>query len=118
MGKSRERAVAGVTSGLIGPDEEVTWEARHFGRWWRVTSRISAFEEPEMFVDEMSDPGPFRFFRHEHRFLGDGGRTRMEDFVQFRTRFGPMGDLVARIYLRRLLRVRNEIIKEKAESCG
>ena len=26
-----ERAVAGVTTGLLGPDEEVTWEARHFG---------------------------------------------------------------------------------------
>jgi hypothetical protein len=26
-----ERAVAGVTSGLIGLGEEVTWRARHFG---------------------------------------------------------------------------------------
>ena len=27
---SGERAVAGVTSGLIGPGQEVTWRGRHF----------------------------------------------------------------------------------------
>ena len=26
-----EKAVAGVTSGLLGPEQEVTWQARHFG---------------------------------------------------------------------------------------
>ena len=30
-GGTEERAVAGVTSGLIAMDDEVTWEARHFG---------------------------------------------------------------------------------------
>ena len=34
---SGERAVAGVTSGLIGPGEQVTWEARHLGRLWHMT---------------------------------------------------------------------------------
>lgn len=28
---THERAVAGVISGLIGMNDEVTWEARHFG---------------------------------------------------------------------------------------
>ncbi len=31
MVASRERAVAGVTSGLIGAGQELSWEARHFG---------------------------------------------------------------------------------------
>lgn len=35
---SQEVAVAGVTAGLIGPGESVTWEARHFGIRWRMTS--------------------------------------------------------------------------------
>ncbi len=30
-GRTRERAIAGVTTGLIGLNEEVTWEAFHFG---------------------------------------------------------------------------------------
>ena len=28
-----ERAIAGVTSGLIGMDEQVTWRAHHI--WWQ-----------------------------------------------------------------------------------
>ncbi len=47
---SQERAVAGVTSGLIGYGEEVTWEARHLGRRWRMTSRITEFDPPRRFI--------------------------------------------------------------------
>lgn len=28
--KTNEKAIKGVTAGLIGPDESVTWEAVHF----------------------------------------------------------------------------------------
>jgi hypothetical protein len=31
MGKSAERAVAGVTTGHLEADDVVTWSARHFG---------------------------------------------------------------------------------------
>src|SRR5947208_31425 len=74
MAASGERAVSGVTGGLIGLGEEVTWRARHLGVWWRVTSRITAFDRPRSFVDEMTQ-GPFPRFRHEHRFEQDGERT-------------------------------------------
>ena len=115
MSRSKERAVAGVTSGLIGLNEEVTWEARHFGLPWRVTSRITVFEEPHRFVDEMTEPGPFRFFRHEHVFHTVGNRTRMEDNIDLKTRFGLPADIVAKAYLARLIRIRNDVIKKKAE---
>jgi hypothetical protein len=57
--------VAGVTRGFIGFGQEVSSEARHFRRMWHMTSRITAFEPPRRFVDEMAR-GPFRRFRHEH----------------------------------------------------
>ena len=41
-----ERAVAGVTTGLIGLNEQVTWEARHFGIKQRLTVCVSAFNRP------------------------------------------------------------------------
>ena len=41
-----ERAVAGVTSGMMSLGDEVTWEARHFGILQRLTSKITAFERP------------------------------------------------------------------------
>jgi hypothetical protein len=39
--RTRERAVAGVTYGRLGPGDVVTWEAVHFGIAQRRTSRIT-----------------------------------------------------------------------------
>lgn len=75
---SDERAIGGVTAGLIGHDEEVTWEARHFGVRWRMTSRIVEFDPARRFVDDMVR-GPFSSFRHEHQFEPLGAGTRMTD---------------------------------------
>jgi ligand-binding SRPBCC domain-containing protein len=118
MVASKERAVAGVTSGLIGAGEEVSWQARHFGVLWRMTSRITEFDPPHRFVDEMVR-GPFAAFRHEHEFEANGTRTRMTDVITYRTGLGPLGPLADRAagaYLRRLMRIRNAVIRAKAES--
>jgi ligand-binding SRPBCC domain-containing protein len=114
---SGERAVAGVTAGLIGADQEVSWEARHFGVRWRMTSRITAFEPPHRFVDEMVR-GPFRSFRHEHLFEPAGAGTRMTDVVTFGMSLGPVADLPVGLYLRRLLRIRGAAIRSAAVSFG
>jgi hypothetical protein len=60
-----EKAVAGVTSGLIDLGQEVTWEATHFGVRQRLTSRITAFDRPGHFRDSQVR-GPFRRFDHDH----------------------------------------------------
>ena len=110
---SDERAVAGVTEGLIAAGEEVTWEARHFGVTWRMTSRIVEFEPPRRFVDEMVR-GPFVSFRHEHLFEGDPGGTRMTDVITFRTPVALLTQRPVGMYLRRLMRIRNGAICEQA----
>lgn len=113
MAGSRERAVSGVTRGLIGSGEEVTWRAWHFGVPLRMTSRITAFDEPSSFVDEQVR-GPFRTFRHEHRFTPDAdGGTIMIDHVRFVAPFGPLGRAAERVlgpYLRRLIVQRNAVL--------
>lgn len=76
MARSREEAVAGVTSGLISLGEEVTWRAWHFGVPLRMTSRITQMVEPDYFVDEQVK-GPFRRFRHVHEFSHDGWPYRV-----------------------------------------
>jgi ligand-binding SRPBCC domain-containing protein len=114
---SGERAVAGVTAGLIGAGQEVSWEARHFGVHWRMTSRITAFDPPHRFVDEMVR-GPFRSFRHEHLFERAGAGTRMTDVVAFRMSLGPVADLPVGLYLRRLLRIRGAAIRSAAVTFG
>ena len=45
MSESKERAVAGVTTGRIGLGETVTWRARHFGVWFTMTSEISELDD-------------------------------------------------------------------------
>ena len=111
---SGEQAVDGVTSGLIAEGEEVSWQARHFGIQWRMTSRITEFDPPHRFVDEMVR-GPFAVFRHEHHFHPSGTGTRMTDVVSFRMSLGPPANLPVGLYLRRLMRIRNDVIRKKAE---
>lgn len=99
-----ERAIGGVTSGLIGLDETVTWRAWHFGIPFRMTSRITALERPHRFVDEQTT-GPFRLFRHEHLYVERDGTTIMTDRVTLASPvFGRVAErLVLVPYLRRLL---------------
>jgi ligand-binding SRPBCC domain-containing protein len=119
MAASQERAVAGVTSGPIGLGQEVTWEARHFGVRWRVTSRITEFDRPRRFVDEMQR-GPFAWFHHEHRFEQHGNATTMVDIIDYGLPLGLLGAIadaaVVGRYLRRLIETRNRYIKQLAEA--
>ncbi|MFZ0416737.1 MAG: SRPBCC family protein [Candidatus Sulfotelmatobacter sp.] len=113
-----ERAVAGVTSGLIGLDEEVTWRGRHFGLRIRHTSRISAFDRPRHFQDRMVR-GAFRSFCHDHYFENVAAQTRMKDLMVFEAPLGLLGRLVESVldrHMRSLLDSRNRCIKRVAES--
>lgn len=114
-----ERAVAGRISGLIGLGESVTWEARHLGVRRRFTSKVTAFDRPTYFRDEMTR-GAFRSFVHDHRFEARDGVTVMTDDIAFRSPLGPVGWLVDRLfmagYLRRLLEGRGRAIQREAEA--
>jgi ligand-binding SRPBCC domain-containing protein len=114
-----EQAVAGVTSGLIGLHQEVTWRARHLGVWQQFTSRITAFAYPDYFRDEMVR-GAFRSFVHHHNFRGELGGTTMIDECRLAAPGGPFGWLVERLFLRRYLRSflmhRSDVIRQVAQS--
>ncbi len=113
-----ERAIAGTTSGLIDLGETVTWEATHFFVRQRLTSKITAFERPRMFVDEMQR-GAFERWRHTHLFEEKDGATLMIDEVDYASPLGPLGRLVDALvlgrYMTRLLAGRNEHIRQLAE---
>lgn len=113
-----EKAIAGITSGLIGKDEQVTWKATHFGVTQKLTSKITAYEYPFHFRDEMLE-GPFRMIRHDHRFEKEGDKTLMRDNFVFESPGGFLGKwfnkIILESYLRNLLIKRNKVIKEVAE---
>ena len=119
MAASTEKAVAGKTSGLINENETVTWEAKHFFKKRQFTSKITSMKKPDQFVDEMIK-GDFKFYRHEHHFKVIGNGTIMIDLVEFETPYGSLGRLVNRFYMiaymEKLIKERNNTIKEYAES--
>jgi ligand-binding SRPBCC domain-containing protein len=118
MSGSEERVVAGVQSGAMTLGDTVTWQARHFGLRFRMTSKITAYEPPARFVDEQTR-GPFALWRHEHTFEERDGRTVMTDVVKYRPPAGSLGRLVDRLglerYMRRLLTQRNAWLKAELE---
>ena len=68
---SGERATTSTGRPGLALGDEVTFTARHLGRAWRLTSRITAYERPHRFVDEQVR-GPFASMRHEHLFEDAG----------------------------------------------
>ena len=118
MKSTGERAIAGRTSGLIELDEQVTWRARAFGLTHYHTSRITSFDRPRHFRDEMVE-GRFETFKHDHYFEKADGGTRMTDVIDFQAPYGVLGRIVDFIilkpYLRALIDVRNQTIRTEAE---
>jgi ligand-binding SRPBCC domain-containing protein len=113
-------AEAGVTSGLVGYGERVTWRARHFGIRQRLTSEITGFERPVYFQDTMRK-GAFRAMQHDHYFRQiSPTETEMTDEFRFSAPLAVLGRaaeiLVLRRYMLALLNERNAVLKEVAES--
>lgn len=115
---SKEKAIAGITSGLINLNDTVTWRGKHFGFYLTHKSRITAINLYDYFVDEMEE-GKFESFKHEHFFEEENGITIMKDKLQYETPFGIFGKLFDVLFLKRhltsFLLERNKVLKEVSE---
>lgn len=116
---ARERAVDGVRSGPMTLGDHVTWRSTRLGVPVRMTSVISEYDRPRLFVDEMRR-GPFRSWRHTHTFESTDRGTRMIDDVDYSLPLGLLGrsaDVIfVRRYMTKLLRDQNEHIRRLAEA--
>ena len=113
-------AMAGVTSGLVGMGERVTWRAKHFGVWQTLTSEITAMDRPAYFQDRMIR-GVFRFMQHDHFFRAlSPGETEMKDVFCFEAPLWALGKFAEIAFLGRYMRAllveRNAVIQRIAES--
>lgn len=117
--KTQEQAIAGRTKGLINLNETVTWQAIHLGITQKLTSKITAFDRPNYFVDEQIK-GIFKSLIHEHKFEKVGNKVIMQDVFEFHAPFGFLGKLFNKLiltnYLKKFLSDRNQVIKEYAET--
>ncbi len=116
--KTKERAIAGRITGLIGFGETVTWRGKHFGIFLEHTSKIIDYERPHKFTDIMIKDH-FKYFCHQHFFKHEQEKTIMTDVLKYRTPYGFFGNLfdhaLLRRHLTRFLQHRNELIKITAE---
>jgi ligand-binding SRPBCC domain-containing protein len=117
--QTQEQVVGGVRSGLLQLGDEVTFRARHFGIWQTLTSKITAYEPPDYFCDEMQR-GAFKAMRHAHYFELVGTTTVMRDVFEFTSPLGFLGKIadavVLSAYLRRFLVQRGAVVKHYAET--
>ncbi|MWB94363.1 cell division protein [Flavobacterium sp. GA093] len=116
--KTNEKAIAGITSGLINLDETVTWRGKHFGFYLTHKSRIPVMNFYDYFVDEMEE-GKFKSFRHEHIYEEENGFTTMTDKLHYETPFGIFGKLFDILFLKKhltnFLLERNKTLKKVSE---
>lgn len=117
--KTGETAIDGVTTGLIAQGESVTFQARVFGVRLRHKSLVETLRPYSYFRDVMV-AGVFRKFEHDHHFAPMDDGTRVRDEVRFSTKWGLLGRLATKLFVRRRLTAflieRNAVIKRVAES--
>jgi len=118
--KTGEKAIDGVTTGLIEAGQQVRWRARHLGVKQTLTVQITAMEKPHFFEDRMTQ-GVFHSMDHQHIFKKlEHGKVLMRDVFNFKAPLGVLGRLAEWLiltrYMLRFLEERNQVIKEVAES--
>ena len=92
----------------------IDYRLRLFGLPLRWQARISHWRPPIEFVDEQLH-GPYRAWRHTHRFHDGGGEaTIIEDVVCYRLPFTPFGEIfhpLVRLELKRIFRFRQSAMR-------
>ena len=106
---SGDERVVFASKRLLELDDEVEFEARHFGIRHRLRARITEYDRPTVFTDEQLK-GPFSQMRHTHRFEQDGTGTLMTDQFTFSA---PCERVVSR-YMKRFLAARGRKLAELA----
>jgi ligand-binding SRPBCC domain-containing protein len=112
--KTKEEAIAGRISGLCEKGDTITWRAKHFGVWQKLTVEITEMNFPHSFEDKMIQ-GTFKSMLHLHSFESKGEKTLMTDNFQYETPFWFFGKLADKLflenYMRKFLMERNDFLK-------
>lgn len=101
--KTKEKAVGGITSGLLNKGNHVTWEATHFGVKQRLTAQIIEMHPPYTFTDVLVK-GVFHSFTHTHTFTKSGTGTIMTDVVEYKAPLGIIGQVADALFLEKYMK--------------
>lgn len=117
--KTKEKAIAGRTSGLCQQGDFITWQAVHFGIRQKLTVEITQLKFPYFFEDKMIK-GAFKSMNHKHFFEFKNNSTIMLDEFNYDVPYGLIGKLfnyfMLKKYMTKFLKTRNNVIKQIAEN--
>ncbi len=95
-------------------DTLIDYRLRLFGIPLRWRARIARWRPPVEFVDEQVY-GPYRLWRHTHRFREEGrGKTIIEDVVRYGLPLWPFGEAahpLVRLQLERIFHFRRSAVR-------
>ncbi|WP_077622667.1 SRPBCC family protein [Sediminibacillus massiliensis] len=111
---TKEKAVGGITKGLLEEGDTVIWEAFHLGLKRRLTAKVIEMDKPDQFVDIMVK-GAFHSFTHTHQFVEKDGGTLMIDTFDYKSPFGWVGILADKLFLERYM---TKFIAARAKELG
>jgi len=117
--RTKEKAIAGRTSGLCEEGDVITWQAIHFGIKQKFIVKVNKMEPFVYFEDEMIK-GAFSSMKHKHTFEVHQNGTNMADEFTFKAPLGIFGSIAEKLFLKKymtnFLKKRNKILKSLAES--
>lgn len=84
------------------PGTVIDYRLQMLGIRFNWQTQIESFEPGREFVD-IQARGPYRLWRHTHRFFAVNNGTVMTDRVEYQLYLGPVGNLVNAVFVRRSL---------------
>lgn len=87
----------------MGAGAIIDYQLSLFGLRFGWRTLIESFEPDRGFVD-VQTKGPYRSWRHTHRFSDAPGGTLVHDRVEYEVPFGPFGALARRLFVAHQLR--------------
>jgi len=95
--------ILSTDSSSISKGTEIRYRLRLHGIPIHWRTEIRQWDSPYFFVD-VQRSGPYKLWRHAHRFEAHGGRTKMIDVVRYTLPFGVLGRIVHALKVRGDLR--------------
>ncbi len=81
----------------------IDYQLSLFGLNFHWRTLIESFDPESGFVD-VQTKGPYRSWRHSHDFSDAPGGTVVRDRVEYEVPFGPVGEIVHRLFIARQIR--------------
>ncbi|WP_096895956.1 SRPBCC family protein [Candidatus Scalindua japonica] len=92
----------------------INYQIRLFGIPFKWRTRIALWEPPHVFIDEQIR-GPYRLWKHTHRFMECNGSTTITDEVDYRLPWWPFGEIaypLIYLSLKRIFSYRQKMIRQ------